>query len=94
MSEGASSNPYGSEAVYELEVGPSGESMPQISGAPSGEPTRFYWHRAEWEENRYYQAALLEAPDLWLWDVLFARVLKCYPFEVIFLGLCLPSVRS
>ena len=83
VSEGASSNPYGSEAVYELEAsGEGGESMPEISGAPSGEPTRFYWHRAEWEEDRYYQAALLEAPDLWLWDLLFAPVVKSYPFEV------------
>ena len=85
MSEGASANPYGREAVYELEVGHSGEAgerMPAISAAPSGEPTRFYWHRAEWEENRYYQAALLEAPDLWLWDLLFAPVVKSYPLEV------------
>ena len=85
MSAGASVNPYGNEAVYELEVAQSGEagkSMPEISGAPSGESTRFYWHRAEWEENRYYQAALLEAPDLWLWDLLFAPVVKSYPFEV------------
>ena len=85
LSEGASVNSYGSEAVYELEVGHSGEageSMPEISGAPSGEPTRFYWHRAEWEVNRYYQAALVEAPDIWLWDLLFAPVVKSYPFEV------------
>ena len=97
MSEGASSNPYGSEAVYELEVGHSGEageSMPEISAAPSGEPTRFYWHRAEWEENRYYQAALLEAPDLWLWDLLFAPVVKSYPFEVSALALSAPSEAS
>ena len=85
VSEGAGANPYGSEAVYELEVarsGEAGESMPEISGAPSGEPTRFYWHRAEWEENRYYQAALLEAPDAWLWDLVFAPETKSYPIEV------------
>ena len=85
MSEGASANPYGSEAVYELEVGRSGEAgerMPAISAAPSGEPIRLYWHRAEWEKNRYYQAALLEAPDRWLWDLLFAPVVKSYPLEV------------
>ena len=97
MSEGASSNPYGSESVYELEVGHSGEageSMPEISAAPSGEPVRFYWHRAEWEENRYYQAALLEAPDLWLWDLLFAPVVKSYSFEVRALALSAPSEAS
>ena len=97
MSAGASANPYGSEAVYELEVGQSGEAgeagerMPEISAAPSGEPTRFYWHRAEWEENRYYQAALLEAPDLWLWDLLFAPAVKSYPFEVSALALIAPA---
>ena len=97
MSEGASSNPYGSEAVYELEVGrfgDAGESMPEISAAPSGEPIRVYWHRAEWEENRYYQAALLEAPDLWLWDLLFAPAVKSYPFEVSALALRAPSEAS
>ena len=64
VSEGATANPFGSEAVYELEVGHSreageaGESMPEISAAPpSGEPTRFYWHRAEREENHYYQGS-------------------------------------
>ena len=97
VSEGAPANPYGSEAVYELEVGHSGEtgeSMPEISAAPSGEPTRFYWHLAEWEENRYYQAALLEAPDLWLWDLLFAPVVKSYPFEVSALALSAPREPS
>ena len=100
MSEGASANLYGSEAVYELEAGPfgkagdAGESMPEISGAPSGEPTRFYWHRAEWEENRYYQTTLLEAPDLWLWDLLFAPETKSYPIEVSALALSAPSEAS
>ena len=87
LSEGASANPYGREAVYELELGRAGDTMPRVSAAPSGEPTRFYWHRAEWEEDRYYQAALLEAPDLWLWDLLFAPVVKSYPFEVSALAL-------
>ena len=32
--------------------------------------------------NRYYQAALVDAPDVWLWDLLFAPVVKGYPFEV------------
>ena len=94
VSEGASANPYGSEAVYELEVGQAGESMPEISAAPSGEPTRFYWQRAQWEENYYYQAALLEAPDRWLWDLLFAPVVKGYPFEVSALALSAPSEPS
>jgi hypothetical protein len=40
--------------------------MTSLSAAPSGEPQPFYWHQAEWEENRYYQAALVDAPDVWL----------------------------
>ncbi len=88
VSEGAGANPFGKEAVYELEVGHSreageaGEAMVSVPAAPSGEPQPVYWHRAEWEEDRYYQAALLEAPDLWLWDLLFAPEVKSYLIEV------------
>lgn len=82
MGEGASANPFGEEAVYELEVGPRGEAMTSLSAAPSGEPQPFYWHQAEWEENRYYQAALVDAPDVWLWESLFAPVVKSYSFHV------------
>ena len=84
MSEGASLNPYGNEAVYELEMGRTGARMQSRSAAPSGGPTTFYMKRVEQEQNRYYQAALTEkaAPDLWLWDLLFAPVTKSYPFEV------------
>ena len=82
MSEGASANPYGDEVVYELEVGRAGTMMPAGSASPSGEPIPYYWQRLEQEQNRYYQAALVEAPDVWLWDVLFAPVVKSYPFEV------------
>ena len=82
VSEGAQENAFGNEAVYELEVGAPGEAMAQSSAAPSGERQPVYWHRAEWEEDRYYQAALVEAPDLWLWDLLFAPETKSYPIEV------------
>ena len=82
VSEGASANPYGNEAVYELEVGRQGAVMLLSSAAPSGEATSFYWKRIEQEQNRYYQAALLNAPDLWLWDLLFAPATKSYPFDV------------
>jgi len=80
-SEGASSNPFGSEAVYELERASGGRAMKVVPGAPSGSRLDFYWHRIELEENRYYQAALLEARDLWLWDLLLAPVSKTYSFE-------------
>jgi hypothetical protein len=82
LSEGGDANPYGSEAVYELEVSAPGEAMAEVSAAPSGQSQPVYWHRAEWEEDRYYQAALVDAPDLWLWDLLFAPQTKSYPIDV------------
>jgi hypothetical protein len=81
-SEGASLNPYGRDAVYELERAPGGVSMPRTSFESSGTAAGFYWQRVDREENRLYQAALLEAKDVWLWDVLFAPVEKSYSFEV------------
>lgn len=60
-----------------------------MPAAPLGSPgpeVAFYWHTLEREENRYYQAGLLEASDLWLWDLLFAPESKSYPFEVRDLG--------
>jgi hypothetical protein len=80
LSEGASLNPYGPEAVYELEQGGGGVMMPTGSVYPSGPPVHFLWADRQQEENRYYQAALVAAEDLWLWDLLFAPVTKSYPF--------------
>ncbi len=94
LSEGAQANPYGNEAVYELEVGGVAETMPQLSARPSGDPTFFYWKTLAREENRLYQAALLDAPDVWLWDLLFAPELKAYPFEVNDLAPAQPSRLS
>jgi hypothetical protein len=82
LSGGESLNPYGREAVYELEAGVSGASMRVVSASPSGAPVLRYWRTIDREENRYYQAALLEAEDLWLWDLLFAPVKKSYSFPV------------
>ena len=82
LSEGASLNPYGNEAVYELESGASGESMPSSPDSNSGQSVSFYWQDRSREENRYYQAGLLEADDLWMWDVLVSPAKKSYPFEV------------
>jgi hypothetical protein len=82
LSEGATANPYGPEAVYELEEGVSGETMPLGLASPSGDLTSFYWERLEREENRFYQAGRLDAQDRWLWDLLFAPVRKQYPLDV------------
>jgi hypothetical protein len=92
LSDGASLNPYGHEAVYELELGAGGARMPAAGSVRSGPPVSFCWQTLEREENRYYQAGLLEADDVWLWDLLFAPALKTYPFELS--GLAVTSEPS
>ena len=79
-SEGERANPYGREAVYELELGASGKTMEVVDSATSPRGM-FHWHTVEREENRYYQATLVNAPDVWLWDVLFAPEQKSFGFE-------------
>ena len=81
FSPGAAINPYGREAVYELETGVRGTTMSVLGAVSPGDPTPSYRHRVEREENHYYQAGLLDAPDVWLWDLLFAPVTKSYSFE-------------
>ncbi len=82
VGEGAEANPYGREAVYELELSGGGGPMEVVSASPSGEETAYYWEPLKLEEQRFYQAGLLDAPDLWLWDLLFAPVTKSYPLEL------------
>jgi len=82
VGEGADANPYGHEVVFELEVGVSGQRMAEVTSRPLGEEVSFYWKELSLEQNRYYQAALLEAPDLWLWEVLLAPVKKSFAFTV------------
>jgi hypothetical protein len=81
-SDGAQSNPFGDRAVYELEVNQPGTRIPLAPEPPSGSPVAYYWREAKREENRYYQAGLIDADDLWLWDVLLAPSSKSYPFDV------------
>jgi len=82
LSDGAKANPYGREALYELELASGGTLMPVSPGFPSGEATPSYRKQVELENNRFYQAGLVDAPDLWLWDLLYAPTKKGYPFEV------------
>ncbi len=85
VSPGAEANPYGEEAVFEVEYpvsGGAGERMPVVDASASGRSTGFYLRRDEHEENHIYQAALLEAEDPWLWDVVMAPGTKEYGFEV------------
>jgi hypothetical protein len=82
LGEGAEGNPYGDEVVYELGLGPGGERMAVSGASPVGEPASHYRKRLDQQVNRYYQAALLTAEDLWFWDLLMAPVRNSYPFEV------------
>ena len=82
LSEGASLNPDSREAVYALEVRSGGQRMDTASAAPSGAPTSFYWERLVQEQNKTYQAGLLDAPERWLWEVLVSPVVRGYPFTV------------
>jgi len=80
FSPGAALNPYGREAVYEIETGTPGTTMSVVKPAAEG-ASASYRHRLEREENRYYQAGLLDAADPWFWDLLFAPVTKSYAFD-------------
>ncbi|HEY7697330.1 MAG TPA: C25 family cysteine peptidase, partial [Vicinamibacteria bacterium] len=84
VSGGAALNPYDREAVYELESGVSGPTMEVVDASPRGSSSAldFYWHVLEREENKYYQAGLLDAPDLWLWDLVSGGETKPFTFEV------------
>ena len=80
VSGGAELNPYGDEAVYELEVDAPGETMRVAGGVPSGDTVGFYWQRLEREENHIYLAAFVKARDPWLWDSIYAAAAKSYSF--------------
>lgn len=82
VSEGEKLNPYDRQAVYELELTGEGMRMPVGSASPFGPAVLLYRRKIEREENRYYQAGLLEANDLWQWDLLLAPAEKSYPLVV------------
>ena len=82
LSDGSDLNPYGQEAVYELEANQQGLRMEALNGAPEGAPTSFYWKTVKREENLLYQAAFEGEEDIWQWDWLFGPMTNGYPFEV------------
>ncbi len=92
LSEGSALNPYG-DAVYELEAGTAGLLMDEEDLSADG------WRRIVGdydatlvrEENSIYQVALLDAPDLWLWDALMSPQVKSYPFTVDHLSTTRPA---
>jgi len=80
-SPGGAANPYGHEAVFDLDVSSHGSRMEVRSAAPSLEQVPFGWARVEREINRFYQAGLVDAHDLWFWDMLLSPASKSFPFE-------------
>jgi len=82
VSEGASLNPYGNEAVYELTSGEGGSVMSVETASPEGPISLDYRQLGTWEQDRYYQAGLLDARDLWLWDTLVSPAVKGYSFKL------------
>jgi hypothetical protein len=82
LSEGASLNPYGEEAVYELESSGDGIQMAAVDATPVGAPTSFYWKTVQREENLLYQPTFEGEDDVWQWDWVFGPMAKSYPFQV------------
>jgi hypothetical protein len=84
-SDGARANPYGREAVFEMELAPGasgGRPMATARAGVSGASLASYGERIEREENRLYQAALVDETELWFWDFLIAPASKSYSFDV------------
>ena len=82
LSEGADANPYGDEAIYELEASGDGVVMAQVKRAPEGLPVSHYWKTESREKNRFYQPAFVDAEDLWQWDWMFGPMTKSFTFQV------------
>ncbi len=80
VSEGADLNPY-ADAVYELETNARGLLMGEEAlTASTSRGVVEYLETVRREENHYYQAGLLEAPDLWLWDIVVSPGSKSFSF--------------
>ena len=82
LSEGAAANPYGQEAVYELEASRSGVVMDKVRSHLDGSPVSQYWKTLSLEKNRFYQSAYIEAEDIWQWDWVFGPMTKSFPFQI------------
>jgi hypothetical protein len=82
LSEGGAANKDGATAAYELIAGAPGSAMAVVSAPPAGAPVSPGWGERRFEQDRYYQSALLDAPDLWLWDVLVSGTAKAYGFAL------------
>ncbi len=81
LSEGSSLNPY-ADAVYELETSGRGIQMEVETLSSLSTVVLEHFALVEREENKYYQAGLLDAPDLWLWDIVISPGTKSFSFTV------------
>src|SRR5262249_8122878 len=82
VSPGAQATPDAPELVYELRARTGGLRMGTVSAAPTGPATSYYFPTLDVEQNKTYQSGLVDAPDLWLWEVLVSPVVKSYPFTI------------
>ncbi len=92
LSEGEKLNPYG-DAVYELETDQPGLTMPVEAPTSSSAVVTEHFQTLVREENKYYQSGLLDAPDLWQWDIVVSPGTKSYSFAVDHLSPSSSSAR-
>jgi hypothetical protein len=81
VTEGERLNPYGQEAVYELEVGREGETMEALKAAPRGSVLSHYHHVETAEDNVYIAVTTKDEPS-WFWDVVMSGGAGSYGFSV------------
>ena len=79
-----SSMDFSSETTYALKRATGGLQMERISSRLKGLPRLSLAPLAQksFETNRHYQAGLLNAPDIWLWDFLIGGMSKSVPFSI------------
>jgi hypothetical protein len=72
----AASTDYSPEVAYALERASGGVPMRLVSASPRRSRASVSTSLAEasFETDRYYQAGLLHAPDVWLWDFLVGGI--------------------
>ncbi len=83
-SQEAASTDYSSEVAYALEQATGGVQMPLVSASLRKLPILGSAPLAQerFEANRYYQAGLLDAPDIWLWDFVVGGMSKSFPLSI------------
>jgi hypothetical protein len=80
----AASMDYSSEVAYALEQTTGGVQMPLVSAKLRKLQTLSSAPLAQdsFETDRFYQAGLLEAPDIWLWDFVVGGTSKSFPLVI------------